>query len=112
MLRYLLSPIYEKNETKSSYVQPHGTFMIQFDKDLMFIKAQATSLIHFYLGSCTMKYDDMTVNCFQEPVIIPSSMKFKNHQENQHTVNISSPDTVITGPSPFNFTSILVFYSL
>ena len=89
--------------SKSNPTQPNGTFTIQFDEDLNFEHGKATMSIDFYRDLCKITFGDKTLNCYEEAIKVPSTMRFKTIDENLYSIALSSTDTIINGETMFSY---------
>eukprot|EP01084_Bolivina_argentea_P059349 108374_1 len=80
--------------------QPNGTIIILFDNDLSF-QTDAEIFIDFYSDQCLITYNNITINCYNESIRIPSTMKFKSIHENGYSLQIKSNDTKLISQTSY-----------
>eukprot|EP01083_Nonionella_stella_P189601 701462_1 len=96
-----ITPNYNKS-TKA--VQANGKFIIEFDEGLSFTDNIGVVAMDFYSDVCTLTYDDeKSINCYDEGIVIPWSMEFKDITSNTYHFSVTSSDTNVIGTNTYQF---------
>eukprot|EP01084_Bolivina_argentea_P171203 296605_1 len=97
--KMFITPLYDTDEP----TQHTGTFTINFDPDFRIGNDAAQISVDFHQMICQLEYNNIVIDCYEQPIIIPLSMQFKPKSKNNYGITVESNDVHLLNQTFFSF---------